>query len=226
MAKTKQQDESTVRATVVIAPRDMRAPDEDFYTTIARKLTRPEVTAAGVLQPLGGETHNINALITELTEQVAAVKAGDMSRPEAMLVTQSHTLDGLFYRLARKAMTNIDGGYMDAGERYLRLALKAQSQCRTTVESLAEIKNPRPVAFVRQANISNGPQQVNNGGGPNFETNTPAPARPGEFENPQSKLLEAQRHEWMDTGAAAATSRANPALEAVGAIHGTDDGGR
>ena len=122
-------------------------------------------------------------------------------------------------------MTNIDGGYMDAGERYLRLALKAQSQCRTTVESLAEIKNPRPVAFVRQANISNGPQQVNNGGGPNFETNTRTPVRPGEFENPQSKLLERQSNEWMDTRATAATSRANPALETVGAIHRADERG-
>ena len=226
MAKTKQQDESAVRATLVISPRDMRKPDENPYATVARKLTRPEVTAAAVLQPLAGEAHNINALIAELTIQVAEVKAGDMSRPEAMLVSQSHTLDGLFSNLTRKAIAKIDGGYLDAGERFLRLAFKAQSQCRTTIETLAEFKNPRPVAFVRQANISNGPQQVNNGGGPNFETNTRTPVRPGEFENPQSKLLEAQRHEWMDTGAAAATSATNPALEAVGTVNRADDRGR
>jgi len=53
--------------------------------------------------------------------------------------------------------------YINAAEIYLRLALKAQAQCRTTVETLVEMKNPRPVAFVSQANISNGPQQVNNG---------------------------------------------------------------
>jgi hypothetical protein len=30
--------------------------------------------------------------------------------------------------------------------------------CRLTVETLAEMKNPAAVAFVRQANIANGPQ--------------------------------------------------------------------
>jgi hypothetical protein len=39
---------------------------------------------------------------------------------------------------------------------------KPQAQCRATIEALAEIKNPRPVAFVKQANIAQGPQQVNN----------------------------------------------------------------
>jgi hypothetical protein len=45
----------------------------------------------------------------------------------------------------------------------LTFALKAQAQCRSALEALAEIKNPRPVSFVKQANIANGPQQVNNG---------------------------------------------------------------
>ena len=72
---------------------------------------------------------------------------------------------------------------MNAAETYLRLALRAQAQCRATLETLAVIKNPQPVAFVRQANIANGPQQVNN-----------APAQPGESsraresENQQNKL--------------------------------------
>ena len=44
----------------------------------------------------------------------------------------------------------------------MRMALKAQSQCRATLETLATIKNP-PAVFARQANIAQGPQQVNNG---------------------------------------------------------------
>jgi len=44
----------------------------------------------------------------------------------------------------------------------MRPVLKAQSQCRTTIETLSEMKNPKPVAFVQQANIANEPQQVNN----------------------------------------------------------------
>ena len=51
--------------------------------------------------------------------------------------------------------------YVDHLDRYMRLALKAQGQCRATLETLATIKNP-PVVFARQANIAQGPQQVNN----------------------------------------------------------------
>ena len=78
-----------------------------------------------------------------------------------------------------------------------------------TWEAIAEIKNPRPVAFVRQANITSGPQQINN-----------AP-RAGEIESTSNKLLEAQRGERMDTGTTSAASGGDQALEAVGAINGT-----
>ena len=44
---------------------------------------------------------------------------------------------------------------------YLRLAPKSQAQCRATLETLAEIKNP-PTLFAQQANVAHGPQQVNN----------------------------------------------------------------
>lgn len=62
--------------------------------------------------------------------------------------------------LARRAHMNMDK-YLDATDRYMRLALKAQGQCRATLETLANLKNP-PVVVARQANIANGPQQVNN----------------------------------------------------------------
>ena len=90
-----------------------------------------------------------------------------------MLTTQAHTLDTVFNELARRACANL-GEYVNAAERYMRLAFKAQSQCRATIETLAEIKHPKPVAFVQQANIANGPQQVNNG---HFDTSTRTGAR-------------------------------------------------
>ncbi len=46
----------------------------------------------------------------------------------------------------------------------MRLALKAQNQTRTTLQTLAELKAPKQIAFVRQANIGN-QVQVNNGCG-------------------------------------------------------------
>ncbi len=45
------------------------------------------------------------------------------------------------------------------------MALKAQSNSRATAEALAAIQNP-PTVFARQANIANGPQQINNADSP------------------------------------------------------------
>jgi hypothetical protein len=99
--------------------------------------------------------------------------------------------------------------YLDATDRYMRLALKAQSQCRATLETLAEIKNPSSVAFVRQANIAHGPQQVNNS----------LPSRAGESEVNPNTLLEATHGERLDTGAEGTPGRADTDLEAVGAVN-------
>ena len=66
-------------------------------------------------------------------------------------------------------------------ETFLRLALKAQAQCRCTLEALSNIKNP-PVVFAKQANISQGHQQINNG--------VPGQAsRAEENQNLQNRLL-------------------------------------
>jgi hypothetical protein len=46
-------------------------------------------------------------------------------------------------------------------ESFLRLAYKAQSQCRSTLQTLSDIKNPS-VVYAKQANISTGNQQINN----------------------------------------------------------------
>ena len=47
-------------------------------------------------------------------------------------------------------------------ETNMRIALRAQSQCRATLETLAAIKNP-PMVIAKQANVTTGPQQINNG---------------------------------------------------------------
>jgi hypothetical protein len=131
------------------------------------------------------------------------------------LAIQAHTLDTIFNELARRSQANI-GQYLDAADRYMRLALKAQSQCRATIETLAEIKNPKPVAFLQQANIANGPQQVNN-------APTPATSRARESENQPNKLLEQQRNDWMDGETTGAAASGNTSVEAVAAVHGSQD---
>lgn len=150
---------------------------------------------------------DITELCKQLRTQVDA--AVDNSRyGEAMLASQAYTLDALFNNLARRA-ANADR--MDTLETYLKLALRAQSQCRSTWEAVSAIQNP-PLGYVKQANIAHGPQQVNNG------------HRTGDIENPQSKLLETQHGERLDFGETGTSSGADPELETVGAIDGAKDG--
>ena len=151
---------------------------------VARALGQPEVRAARVIQRVEGDTLEINACAEELRAQVAEVNGGKLHRPEAMLVAQAHTLDALFSSLAMRSQSNSRGGYLEAADRYMRLALKAQAQAVRTIEALGELKNPRPVAFVKQANIAN-MQQVNNG----------PSSQAGIFENQQSKLSAGEIYE-------------------------------
>ena len=143
-----------------------------------------------------------------LLDKVKQVRKGDMAGPEAMLVTQAHALDSIFTELARRAALNM-GEYINASERYMRLALKAQAQCRATIETLAALKNP-PVVIARQANISNGPQQVNNGA---------LPPRAEETSLAPNKLLETNHGKRLDAGAAGTPVTGDPALVAVEASH-------
>ena len=182
---------------------------ESNEAALARHVAGPTLNATQTIIALhggafAGEPLDNTALMVELQRQVDGVNSGKLTRGEAMLTTQAHTLDAMFHSLIGKAMTHRE---MAPYETLLRLALKAQSQCRSTWESIAEIKNPRAV-FVKQANIASGHQQINNESG----------AR--ESESTQTKLLETTRNEWMDTRAPSAAGRANQALETLGTVNG------
>ena len=171
----------------------------------------PVFTAAGIVQSFSihGELDYLQ-LADHLTDQCNSVHQGDLRRAEAMLTAQAHSLDAIFANMARRAALNA-GEYMGAADTYLKLALRAQNQCRATLETLAAIKNP-PVVFAKQANIAHGPQQVNNGG------NVPI-AHAKQIDNQPIELLEHDSGKWMDTGTTTATGRSHQAVETVEAIH-------
>ena len=100
-------------------------------------------------------------------------------------------------------------------EGFMRMALRAQSQCRATLETLATIKNP-PIVYAKQANFAAGHQQVNNG--------IPALTQARENENQPSKLMEAHNGKWLDTGTAGAAIGDNQAMATLGEIDRAKDG--
>ena len=192
-------------------------PDEDQAGAIARTVLRPTVQAAVTLKEYGKSYGDLDlsGLIDSLAEQTRATNEGDLKRGEAMLAAQAHTLDAIFNNMAQRAASNM-GEYLGAMETYMKLALRAQSQCRSTWEALATIKNPPVMGYVRQANIAHGHQQVNNG--PSSESELP---RAQENPNLQNKLLEEKDGERLDTGATGTPGRADPAMATLGEVDRT-----
>ena len=200
------------------------APNKEEAEARARMALLPSVNAAAVaieyMKPLGEQ--NIGALVTKLSDDIEALNAGDMQRTEAMLFAQAHALQAIFMNLARRATAQ---EYLKTWEAYLRMAMKAQNQCRMTLETLAMIKSP-PTVFAKQANINHGgQQQVNNGAAPPAPASPArAPARKGAARTRKPKtarteLLEANHAQRLDTRATDKTGGADPHVEAVGAIH-------
>ena len=187
-------------------------PDEDQAVAIARTVLRPTVQAAVTLKEYGKSYGDLDlgGLIDSLSELTRASSDGDLKRAEAMLTAQAHTLDAIFNNLARRA---INAEYMDNLDRYLKLGLRAQSQCRATWEALATIKNPPVMGYVRQANIAHGPQQVNNA-----TAASAGGSRAGENPNLQNKLLEEKDGERLDPGTTCSPGRDDPAMATVGEV--------
>lgn len=84
--------------------------------------------------------------------------AGDLSHQKAMLAAQADALNSIFTEMARRAAGNL-GQYIGATETYLRLGLKAQAQCRATIEALDSLTSGR-VQTVKHVHVNEGGQAI------------------------------------------------------------------
>lgn len=177
---------------------------------VAALALRPGANAAAIVQeyakPFGEQ--DMGALFNELAASIAEVQEGDMTQCEAMLMGQAYALQSIFMNFSRRALKQKCQNNLES---FFRMAMKAQNQCRMTLETLATLKNP-PVVFANQANIAHGPQQVNNG--------IPVPAYAEKVLNQSNKLLEAQHAERLDNGTAGKATRLDSAMATMGKIDG------
>lgn len=176
------------------------------------KLATSSVLAATAIKSYSniGDDMELIDLVEEMILAGDEVNAGDMGRVERMLVTQLLTLDTIFQNMAQRSFRQET---FKGIEVLMRLGLKAQAQARSTAEALALLKNPMP--YIKQANMTTGPQQVNNSyAGTSSHKGIQSGAE--NFQNEPNKLLEADHGQRLDTGAQAAAGRANQKLEAVG----------
>lgn len=148
---------------------------------------------------------DLRELIDQLSDKTKAVQDGDMKAMEAMLVGQAQSLQAIFNSLAFKASMQTNLIHYST---FLTMALKAQSQSRSTIQALTELKYPRQATFVKQANITSGNQQINNNG-------LPDPSHVKEKTIQSNELLEKQKDEWLDSGTKSTASGIDQDMAAV-----------
>jgi hypothetical protein len=191
--------------------------DDETGRNYAALLTSPEFAAYRIeraMQPASlADEIDLPGLLATLRDHASAVNDGDLSRAEAMLINQADALQSLFVNLTERSLRQ---EYLVHAEGFMRLALKAQSQCRATLETLSNVKNP-PVIYARQANVTTGPQQINNG----VDT-----ARMRKNRNTPNQLSGVANELRQDSRASGYTVKDDPPLEAVAKVHRAKDEGR
>lgn len=207
-------------------PETIRIKEGDGFTKdmsesqIYATLTTKSYLTAHTLRAYSGikEKLDITDMMAELHKKAGEVVGGDMSCIERSLTNQFLTLETIFANLAERSSRQ---EYMKQMETYLRLALKAQAQARATAEALAMLKNPQP--YIKQANIAQGNQQVNNmyantsaHSGISERSQAHTHTHAGNSQVEPNKLLESQDDTTLDTRAPTAAVRADSTVEALG----------
>lgn len=187
---------------------------------LAEMATLPAANGAAVIEQFGKQAfgeQDVGGIFAVLEKSIGAVQGGNMEEAEAMLISQAHALQSIFCHMSRRVLSQ---EYQKNLESFFRMAMKAQNQCRMTLETLAAIKNP-PVIYAKQANIAHGPQQVNNeGAGRSAHTH----AHTGKTINQQNELLGDRHGNYLDTGTAGEAASHDPALAALGEINRAEVG--
>jgi hypothetical protein len=175
--------------------------EEAIKTATAKRLLEPAVQSTLAIECLD-DCYNVKYLTRELEYQNKLLSQGSMERASDILLAQAHSLNALSSHMIRKGHSS---DYVDHLKAYFNIALKAQNQCRMTLETLSEIKNPKPYIQNNKAQY----QQINNNG---------KLSRAGENSKTTNELLEDNSNDkqWMDTRETQKTIRNDKELETVG----------
>jgi len=195
-----------------------KTPGRTYAQDLAATIIKPEVNAGIVVKAfniLPSDSDDLTEIVNSVQDVVNRVKAGDLSDVEGMLVSQAAALQSIFTTLSIRALEKSQLQQYDA---FMRMAFKAQSQCRATLQTLLELKFPRTTAFVKQANITSGPQQINNEINPDQLNNH---AREKKVEQSKLSKIEDTRYERkpLDVRGAAAAGGTDQGMEAVGKVY-------
>jgi len=191
--------------------------EESTRPPMAEIVTASSYQNADLIQKIKGVSEDqigVIAIAQEIENRARVVADGDLCHVEMGLVSQAASLEALYSNLIDRALRSKEMAHIEV---FFRLGLRAQNQCRATLETLATIKNP-PVIFAKQANFSAGHQQVNNGNAPAHGKSEP---KPNELmtETRRTEAIGEVKHERLDTRTPGTASGANPAMATMGAQH-------
>ena len=185
--------------------------DQTKEEALAEFNSKSEFLSTGVKESFDiglGEDFNFQSTMQVLEKTIAQIQSGDLSKIEEMCISQAVALEVMFTSLARRAKAQEK---LLQYETHMRFALKAQNQCRATLQALVQLKQPSQTTFVKQANIAQGHQQVNNLAEKNI--------------TPQNELLKDSYAE-LNTGTTTTPKGIDTTLEALGKINGRKNTGR
>ena len=203
---TNQTDVKTVRAKkAALAKQDKQSESERYAKISLSASTMSAVLSADFTKSMFPDV-NLADSISALSDKISTIQNGDMKPIEAMLIGQAQALQTMFVTLGRKAVAQTQLPHYTA---FMNMALKAQSQSRATIQALIDLKYPKQATFVKQANIANGHQQINNA------TSTHAPAHAKEIEHQPNELLREMNNATLDTSGTATPSAIDKAMATV-----------
>lgn len=208
---------ATLPATADDLARQAKAKAED-EKSMAALMTGGILNAAvtRIYLPTIGEATTTQALDEVGQQQAKAIAAGDLSQLEHMLLTQASALQAMFIDLACRAKNQ---SQFDALQTMTGLALKCAAGSRQAIVALAELRTPKTSVFAKQANVTTGPQQVNNGTNPQAGS-----ARAEEIATRPNELLEASHEQRLDTRAQNQGRRADPGARTLETVNRTTHG--
>ena len=187
--------------------------DQTKEQALAEFQSKSEFLSTAVIESFNvglGDDFDFQSNMRVLGKTIREIQSGDLSKIEEMYISQAVALEAMFASLARRAKVQDKLLQYDT---HMRLALKAQNQSRATLQALVQLKQPSNTQFIKQANIAQGHQQVNNLAEKNI--------------TPQNELLEdIHGNSHLDTGTTTTPKGIDTALEALDKVNGRKDTGR
>ena len=180
--------------------------NETKELALAEFKSKSEFLSTAVIESFNvglGDDFDFQSNMRVLGKTIREIQSGDLSKIEEMYISQAVALEAMFASLARRAKVQDKLLQYDT---HMRLALKAQNQSRATLQALVQLKQPSNTQFIKQANIAQGHQQVNNLAEKNI--------------TPQNELLEdIHGNSQLDTGTTTTTTGIDTALEALDEVN-------